>query len=733
MRTFRRYTARVRVVVAGFAVVPSLAVTVFLAAVTPSGAQTTPPKVGVVLSGGSAKGFAHIGVLRVLEEAGVLIDVVTGTSMGGLVGGLYAIGYTPDEIEQIARGQDWANLFADPAGPAFLTASGRTRSVPTVISFPLEGGRVQLPTGLVAGQQISRLLARLTWPALGINDFRQLPIPFAAIATDIESGEAVVLDRGSLPLALRASMSLPGVFRPVAMDDRLLVDGGIVRNLPSAEARALGADILICSDVSEPPLAAANLRSFVDVLLQTVTFQMEASTIEQRRLCDVMIKPDIEGLSSTGFDRAADWIARGTQAAEPMMAAVRTATATAGRRVARPAAAPTPPRQLDAIEIIGLSDEGRRFAASVANLPVPGTVTAEDLDAALERLYRTGAFDHVSYRIDEARPATLLVDASAREAGALGFGFRYDSRFKASLLFDATLHSVGRFGSTTHVAIRLGEQFELSGQHLFRAGVGSRWITGLTAAYVETPISIFAGDTQVAEAKIEVGRGSAFAGRRVGRRALASIGVNAEHARGGTRIAAVQAGEARTFYTPSGAVSLDTLDQPVFPHQGVRILARTEGAHRRIGSGGTFWINQVDVDAAIPITGRLTLQTRAMTGAAGGADLPFHYQFFLGGTVPSAIFPERQIAFPGLEAQERAGRAVHLLQAGLQFEPTEQLFVAVRVHAGNTADRWQLRFDDYRFGYEFSAGATTVIGPVELVASGQDGAPAFAVRLGHRF
>jgi NTE family protein len=139
----------------------------------------------------------------------------------------------------------------------------------------------------------------------------RLPIPFAAVATDIESGEAVDLDRGSLPLALRASVSLPGIFRPVSIGGRLLVDGAIVRNLPNAEARAPGADIVICSDVSEPPVAAADLRSFLDVMLQTLSFQMEASTLEQRRLCDVLIQADIKGLSPAAFDRAADWIAPG--------------------------------------------------------------------------------------------------------------------------------------------------------------------------------------------------------------------------------------------------------------------------------------------------------------------------------------------------------------------------------------------------------------------------------------
>ncbi len=693
-------------------------------------------RVGVVLSGGSAKGLAHIGVLQVLEDAGIPVDVVTGTSMGSMVGGLYAIGYGGDQLEVIARTIDWDKAFSDPAGPAFMDADGRAMEPRTVITVPLEKGRVQLPSGLIAGQEISAILARLTWPALGVDDFHTFPIPFAAVATDIESGEAVVLDRGSLPLALRASMALPGVFRPAAINGRLLVDGGIARNLPSAEAKALGADILICSDVSEPPLAAANLRSFFDVLLQTVTFQMEASTLDQRTLCDVLIQPDIKGLSSMAFERAGDWIERGADAARAALAEVTRATAPAGARPRSPRPTLAAARQVTGLDVRGLPDDGRRFAVRVLNLDTPRTVTAEEMEAAVDRLYRTGAFDRVSYRLEhDDSGSTLVVEASQRSADSLGFGFRYDSRFKASLLFDATLHNLGRFGSTSRLGVRLGEQFELSGQHLLRAGGSSGLITGFDASYVETPIDLFSDEARVAEVKVRVADLSAFVGARVGRRGLASLRVTGEHAQGATRIAAVEAGEARTYYTVSTAFAVNTLDRPAFARRGFRLLARTERADRRIGSGGTFWQHLVNVQAAVPLTSRLAVTARAVAGAAGGNDLPFHYQFFLGGTVPSAVFHERQPTFPGLRPQQRSGLAVQLVQAGLQFEPAEQVFVGAKINVGNTADRWRARFDRYARGYEMILGAQTFVGPVEIVWSGDDfgDRPTFAVRLGHRF
>src|SRR5205807_479823 len=233
----------------------------------------------------------------------------------------------------------------------------------------IQRGGIKLPRSVVAGQRVSQLLTRLTWSAHAIRDFRALPIPFAAVATDLETSRAVVLDHGFLPDAIRASMALPSVFSPVDLGATAVIDGGVVRNLPAQDARALGADVLICSDVTDPLEPRDSIVSLVDVLVQSVSFRVWDSEAEQRSKCDVGF------LSRTLGVRPGSWVSRGT------------------------------------------------------------------LDQRMSRLYATGLFEGVGYRLDRGDLTVLLRE---RSGGRFGVGLRYDSRYKASVLLSSTLGRIAR-------------------------------------------------------------------------------------------------------------------------------------------------------------------------------------------------------------------------------------------------------------------------------------------------
>lgn len=282
------------------------------------------PRVGVALSGGGAKGFAHIGVLRVLEEVGIPVDYITGTSMGSIIGGLYAIGYSVDELEAIAVATDWQELFSDRVSRRQLAIESKIGDGRYLLTLPLDGFKPGLPTGLIAGQKISTLFERLTLPYHNVSDFRNFPIPFAAVATNIATGHVVVLDHGYLPEAMRASMSIPSVFTPMVIDDRLLVDGMLVRNFPVEEVQAMGADIIIGVDVGSGLSGREELTSLGAILGQALGFMDAESTERQRELCDVLIVPDIEGLSAVDFPKAEEIIARGETAAREAMLQLQT-------------------------------------------------------------------------------------------------------------------------------------------------------------------------------------------------------------------------------------------------------------------------------------------------------------------------------------------------------------------------------------------------------------------------
>src|SRR6185437_3430246 len=271
-------------------IVKRLALALFACALPACAARAQ--KVGVALSGGAARGLAHIGVLKVLEAAGVPVDVITGTSMGSVVGGLYAVGYTAAQLDTIVRTEDWYRLLTDPVDRRDLAVDRKFTEDHYLLALPIHRGGIKLPRSVVAGQRVSQLLTGLTWSAHGVRDFHTLPIPFAAVATDLETSKAVVLDHGFLPDAIRASMALPSVFAPVELADTAHIDGGVVRNLPAQDARALGADVLICSDVTDPLEPRDSIVSLVDVLVQSVSFRVWDSEAEQRSKCDVVILPD---------------------------------------------------------------------------------------------------------------------------------------------------------------------------------------------------------------------------------------------------------------------------------------------------------------------------------------------------------------------------------------------------------------------------------------------------------
>src|SRR5690348_10993263 len=264
------------------------------------------PRIGLVLSGGGARGAAHIGVLKVLEENHVPIDAIAGTSMGAVVGGLYASGLNAADVERVMQSVDWQDAFRDRPPRSDLNFRRKLEDQNFLVKFPLglKGKQFRLPRGLVQGQKLTQTLRALTLPVAQIQRFDDLAIPFRAIATDIVTGDRVVLDHGDLTTAMRASLSAPGVFAPVEADDRMLVDGGLSANLPVDVAREMGVDVLIVVDCGFPLLERNKLDSVATVSNQMLAILIRHNTNEQRRkltATDVVIDPALGDFSSLDF------------------------------------------------------------------------------------------------------------------------------------------------------------------------------------------------------------------------------------------------------------------------------------------------------------------------------------------------------------------------------------------------------------------------------------------------
>lgn len=239
--------------------------------VTDSVQNNRRPKIGLVLSGGGAKGFAHIGVLKVLEELNMPIDYISGTSMGSIIGAFYAMGYSATDIEKLVLNQDWEELLSDKVSRKYIHVKDKVNLDRYVVSFPIKPKGIRIPAGIVQGQNIINLFEQSTIEFHNQTDFRKFPIPFVCIATDLETGDAVVLDKGNISQALRASMAIPTVFTPVEIDGKLLADGGMINNFPVEEVIKMGADIVIGVDVQTGPRDKSELNSIEDIINQAVS------------------------------------------------------------------------------------------------------------------------------------------------------------------------------------------------------------------------------------------------------------------------------------------------------------------------------------------------------------------------------------------------------------------------------------------------------------------------------
>jgi len=266
--------------------------------------QKTRPKIGLVLSGGGAKGFAHIGAIKLLEEVGIKPDYITGTSMGSVVGALYAMGYTVDEMETISDTTDWDFVLSNTVKLSEITMVEKQYYGSFLTELDITKKGVNLPGGLIEGQNLSELLSSLTHPAHGIHSFLDSPIPYTCVATDIVKGVPVSLNQGNISDAIRASMAIPSIFTPVEYDSLLLIDGGWTRNLPVQEARDMGADIIISVDVGASLLKREQIKSMLSVLDQTSWILSTQDTEEQKKLTDYIISPPVSEFVSMDFSQS---------------------------------------------------------------------------------------------------------------------------------------------------------------------------------------------------------------------------------------------------------------------------------------------------------------------------------------------------------------------------------------------------------------------------------------------
>jgi NTE family protein len=409
--------------------------------------------VGLVLSGGGARGAAHIGVLKVLEQMRVPVDAIAGTSMGAVVGGLYASGLSARDIEKIMTSINWQDAFRDRPPREDLDLRRKEEEDTFLVKFPLyiRDGHVVLPKGLIQGQKLTETLRRLTLPVARLSNFDDLPTPFRAVATDLETGDSVVMSSGDLTTAMRASVSAPGVFAPVERDGRLLVDGGIADNIPVDVARAMGVDLLIVVDVGSPLLPRKDLTSAPAVSNQMISIliqhngQAQLATLTAK---DVLIRPALGNASSFDFGNVARVIAVGETAARADFAALAPLSVSEQemqRYAMRREVERVPPPVIDYVEV---DAGGERYGPAADRLFSDLVGKPLDPDAVAQRvtaLYGRGGLDTLDYQvIGDPGHYGLAIDARPSSQGTnyLRFGLSLQDDFQGNALYTAAMRFV---------------------------------------------------------------------------------------------------------------------------------------------------------------------------------------------------------------------------------------------------------------------------------------------------
>ena len=691
------------------------------------------PRIGLVLGGGGAKGFAHIGVIEELERLQIPIDVIAGTSMGAVVGSIYAIGNDADEIKNIARSIDWKNVFTDSLQRRDLSFR-RKREVRDIFlnaRLGVENGKAVLPTGIFGGQKLFGTVQELLAPWRATEDFNNLPIPFRAIATNIVTGQPVAMGSGNFSTAVFASMSIPAAFPPVEREGLLLVDGGISDNLPVDVARAMGVDVVIVVDVGEPPARAEKITNAISVFNQ-MQLLLGYDAIRRQRASiagrDVLIEPDINGLSVAAFDKAELGIERGRAAAQKMgkqLAGLSVDDTQWRTYLAERAARRHPaPIRIDKVQIVNTSKLPTEDIAPLVTTAkgdvLDGRIMARDVAA----IYALDEFDRVDYKIDIAPGEnTLVVNASGSRKARKYYqtGLTIASNFGKSANFDIAAGFTDRdflgSGAEWRGFARVGNEvlFDVS---LYKQA-GGLFIEPI-AFFQRFSTTVVLQESKKSSISVQVARAGAGVDGGI---VLGNWG----ELRAGVRLGGINPGdESGNLGLPGGwsrdvdwrlGFTADTLDSLTFPRTG--ILAQVQYVDHVRALGGVFRRNNLTINVQKPLSFRgATVVLGGRLGTTSRTTNDFIGDYRTGGFLNLS-----GLARNSLNGQQLLfGRAVGFYRlTGKSPILDLPVYVGGSLEAGNV---WTLRSDislgSLRTAASAFVAADTPIGPVWF-AYGQSG------------
>jgi NTE family protein len=684
----------------------------------------TRPKIGLVLAGGGAKGAAHVGVLKVLEEMKIPIDFVVGTSMGSIVGGLYASGMRPQDIEREIQNIDWEDVFID--APNREDRSFRRKQDDALYVFKAKpgfsDGKIKLPLAYVHGQKFDLQLNRLTLPVTQIKDFDQLPIPYRAVATDLETGKEVILKSGNLARSLRASMAVPGAFDPVDIDGRLLVDGGLANNVPVSVARAMGADIIIVSDLGSEMLTREQITGALDVAGQLVNFLFALNSEAQLKSLgpqDVFITSKLGDIGAGSFDRITEAMPIGEQAARQATASLRRYSMSPDAYARHLAARGQPKAETPTVAFIRYDNQSKLSEEVISShiTAKPGEpLNITQLENDIQQIYGLEIFESVRYEVVEEDGKTGVV-IQAREkpwgpsylqAGMItSMNFEGDAPFRLGLTY--TLTQINALNGELRIGGQIGDEPGIFGEIFQPLDPAARYYVSGRAGYLTRNINLFdSAGNNVAQARASGYVLDLAAGRQFGTWGELRLGY---HREGGNIEMGIgvptpdQDFDTGLFYA---RLTDDKLDSVYFPTKGH--IGQVEWRMSRENFGADTDFDQVDLSYSQAYSWeRNTLFGGLTLRATLDDNAPIQSLYRTGGF----------LRLSGLNQDELTGQQAGLARLiYLRRINDIQFFKAYAGASLELGNVWQ-DFNDISFGDTIFAGsafigADTPIGPIYL-------------------
>ncbi len=707
---------------------------------TLAASTTTRPKIGLVLSGGGARGAAHIGVIKVLEEMRIPIDFIAGTSIGALVGAAYASGTPIKELEERLKSADWDDLFTDNSPRADRSFLRKEDDQALLLKFEtgVKNEGLVLPPGAIAGQKLDILFSKITRGVVAEIDFNKLPIPFRAVATEAESGRMVVFSEGRLPDVMRASMSVPGAVTPYQIDNRIFLDGGLTRNLPVDVARQMGADIVIAVNLGTPLLKRSELSSLVGISLQMInilTEQNVKTSLDSLDRDDMLISPDLNTISATDFSSVGPAIAAGEVAARGIAARLSEYSIGAPQyaqmmtqRSARLGRAVRVSDTIDQIRITGNTLVNQIEIERALEVKVGEAASFDKVNRGISRIYGLGHFERVNYsllnepvsRPDGTSETQQVLTINTREKPwgpdylRFGVSLAADSVGEGSfnLLMRYQRTQLNKYGAEWRTDIQVGRDAKLATQ-LFQPFTEAAWFNVIPNAEIERrPLNIFAEGKRIAKYDLTSSSFGVDLGADLGRNSIARLGFTR-----GNNTASLNIGSliAPNFKYKQGGIRLklvyDSLDDAAFPRDGRTASLNAYTSTKALSATSTYTKVEANYNENISF-GPHTFSLALRLGQSGKGEVPLFDQYSLGGFLQLSGYRPGEL----LGQSVAFNRLSYYRQIDYFKNPFgKRLFIGASAESGRTSDSFQsLSTGESKSSFGLFAGLDTLLGPLYL-------------------